>query len=130
MLFLDYPTNDEMNMIYSEYLRGILSSETLGKFNTLSSLLAECSLNIYNSIKASFTFDMYHHYIFTPRDISNWLIGLLRYECKTQDDLIKVWGYECIRIFKDKLVGKEAKQKFDQILMDEITKISNLNFIN
>ena len=125
MLFLDYPSYDEMNMIYTEYLKAILSSETLGKFNKLSSLLAECSLNIYNNIKASFTFDMYHHYIFTPRDISNWLIGLLRYECKTQDDLVKVWGYECIRIFKDRLVGKESKQKFDQILMNELSKITS-----
>jgi dynein heavy chain 2 len=113
-----------MNLIYTEYLKAILNSEKLGKFKNLSSLLAECSLNIYNNIKSSFTFDMYHHYIFTPRDLSNWLIGLLRYECKTPDELIKVWGYECIRTFKDKLVGKEAKQKFDQIVMDELGKIS------
>ena len=124
MLFLDYPSDEDMNLIYTEYLKGILSSENLGKLSKLSQLLANCSLSIYNNIKKTFTFDMYHHYIFTPRDISNWLIGLLRYECKSADELIKVWGYECIRIFKDKLVGKESKQKFDQILMDELTKIS------
>ena len=125
MLFLDYPSDEEMDLIYTEYLKAILSSESLGKLNNLASLLSSCSLNIYKKIKENFTFDMYHHYIFTPRDISNWLIGLLRYECKSPDELIKAWGYECIRIFKDKLVGKEAKNKFDQILMEELTKISS-----
>ena len=125
MLFLDYPSDEEMNLIYTEYLKAILSTENLGKLSKLSQLLANCSLSIYTKIKNSFTFDMYHHYLFTPRDVSNWLIGLLRYECKTPDDLIKAWGYECIRIFKDKLVGKEAKQKFDQFLMDELTKITS-----
>ena len=52
---------------------------------------------------------MYHHYIFTPRDVSNWLIGLLRYECKKKDDLIKIWAYECIRVFKDKLLTHVVK---------------------
>ena len=125
MLFLDYSSDEEMNLIYTDYLKAILSSKNLGKLGELSQLLANCSLSIYNKIKNSFTFDMHHHYKFRIRDVSNWLIGLLRYECKTPDDLIKAWGYEYIRRFKDKLVGKEAKHKFDQILMDELGKITS-----
>ena len=125
MLFLDYPSNDEMNIIYNDYLKSILSSESLGKLVNLSSILAQSSINIYNKVKKEFTFDMYHHYIFTPRDISNWLIGLLRYECKSNEELIKAWAYECLRTFRDKLVGKEAKNTFDQFLMEEITNISS-----
>ena len=124
ILFLDYPSDEEMNLIYNEYLNVILSKFENIKKNNIAQILANCSINIYNNIKKSFTFDMYRHYIFTPRDISNWLIGLLRYECKSEDELIKSWSYECIRIFKDKLVGKESNQKFDQILMNEITNIS------
>ena len=125
MLFLDFPNNDDMNIIYNQYLKSILSSETLGKKTDLSKVLSSCSISLYNNVKKSFTFDEYHHYIFTPRDVSNWLIGLLRYECKDNDEIIKVWAYEGMRIFRDKLVGKDAKKKFDQFLTNELTKISS-----
>ena len=124
MLFLDYPNNEDMNIIYNQYLKAILSSENLGKLTDLSKILSNCSISLYNNVKSTFTFDDYHHYIFTPRDISNWLIGLLRFECKDNNDVIKVWAYEGMRIFRDKLVGKDSKKKFDQFLVNELTKIS------
>ena len=123
ILFVDYPSPSDMNVIYTDYLKCILSSENLGKLRDISQLLAKCSISVYTNVKTKFTFDNHHHYIFTPRDVSNWLIGLLRYECKNYDELITVWCYEGMRIFRDKLVGNESKKLFDQMLSNELSNI-------
>ena len=68
----------------------------------------------------------YPHYIFTPRDVSNWLIGLLRYECKNDDELLCAWSYESMRIFRDKIVGNNSKKTYDNFLNSEITKLSSV----
>ena len=125
VLFVDYPSLEDMNIIYTDYLNSILSSENLAKATDISKILANASISLYSSVKQKFTFDSYHHYIFTPRDVSNWLIGLLRYECKDKEEIITAWCYEAMRTFKDKLVGNEAKGLFDKMLGMEITKISS-----
>ena len=33
---------------------------------------------VYDQMKARFTVDDYSHYIFTPRDLTKWVMGLLR----------------------------------------------------
>ena len=125
MLFLDYPNNEDLTKIYDEYLKKILDEESLGKKTDYSKSLAHSSINLYNNVKKTFTFDQYPHYIFTPRDVSNWLIGLLRYECKNDDELLCAWAYESMRIFRDKLVGSNSKKTFDNFLNSEIAKLSS-----
>ncbi len=44
------------------------------------------------------------------------IFSLLRYEIKEPQGLIEVLVYEASRIFKDRLVDKESKAKFDNIL--------------
>jgi dynein heavy chain 2 len=44
------------------------------------------------------------------------IFSLLRYEIKEPQGLIEVLVYEASRIFKDRLVDKESKAKFDSIL--------------
>ena len=49
------------------------------------------------------------HYQFTPRDLTRWVVGLLRYPLATGDDtplnLLHIWVYEANRLFRDRLVG-------------------------
>ena len=125
ILFVDYPSVEDMNIIYADYLNSILSSENLAQATDMSKVLANASISLYSAVKQKFTFDSYHHYIFTPRDVSNWLIGLLRYECKDKEEIITAWSYEAMRTFKDKLVGNDSKSTFDKMLAMELTKISS-----
>jgi dynein heavy chain 2, cytosolic len=137
ILYLDYPSIEDMILIYSTYLESILSSENfsqVGEKNlskSLGKLLAESSVSLYNNIKLNFLPDENRHYIFTPRDISTLCINLLRYEVKSQEEIIEAWVYESCRVFRDKLVSKEHRTKFDKFLLNEISsklKISKFDY--
>lgn len=68
--------------------------------------------------RAKFTVDDYSHYLFTPRDLTNWVLGLLRYDVGLEDtsanQLLEVCAYEARRLFRDRLVGKKGLDKFDR----------------
>ena len=72
-------------------------------------------------MRKQFTVDDFSHYIFTPRDLTSWVLGLLRYPT-AQDTgsspnlLLEVWAYEARRVFRDRLVGEKAVAEFDAIL--------------
>jgi dynein heavy chain 2 len=132
-LYIDYPHTDELSLICNAYLDSILDSETLGnrEFKPSVKQLSDSVITIYNSVKNSFKVDDNRHYIFTVRDISNWIISLLRYEVKSKEELIEVFGYEACRVFRDKLVSSADKTKFDRLLSAECSKFkTNLNVAN
>ena len=65
--------------------------------------------------------DDHSHYVFTPRDLTRWSLGLLRYDLadskhKTADHVLEVWAYEANRLFRDRLVGSVDIEAFDDIL--------------
>ncbi len=64
--------------------------------------------------------DDHSHYLFTPRDLTRWVLGLLRYPLSDQSDsqnqVLEAWSYEARRLFRDKLIGDSALDQFDAIL--------------
>ena len=71
---------------------------------------------------STFSQDEHSHYLFTPPDLTRWCLSLLRYDFSSMkndnssDNLLEVWTYEACRLFKDRLVGNDAQEKFDQLL--------------
>ena len=70
--------------------------------------------------------DDYSHYLFTPRDLTNWCLSLLRYDLNagakegSSDHVLEIWAYEARRLFRDRVVGSEGQSKFDSILMSTV----------
>ena len=64
--------------------------------------------------------DDHSHYLFTPRDLTRWVLGLLRYplsdQSNSQNQVLEAWSYEARRLFRDKLIGDSALDQFDAIL--------------
>ena len=72
--------------------------------------------------------DDYSHYVFTPRDLTSWVLGLMRYPLSSSSEggktsaaggsgpLLEMWAYEACRLFRDRLVGEKAHKQFDEIL--------------
>jgi dynein heavy chain 2 len=72
---------------------------------------------------------MYGHYLFTPRELTNWCLSLLRYNLNDLKDnnsvepLLEIWAYE-------------ARQQFDTIISNVLQddwrttiKLKGLTFI-
>ena len=73
-------------------------------------------------IRSTFTTDDQSHYLFTPRDLTQWVINLLRYKYSSEasssstEEVLEVWSYEAKRLFRDRLVGEKAQKTFDSLL--------------
>ena len=105
--------------------------------------------SLHSQVRKHFTADVHSHYVFTPRDLTQWVLGLLRYPLHHDSSstpgevlvlvalsdspmyslvhhwsdgvisavsLLEMWTYEARRIFRDRLVGDKACDKFENIL--------------
>lgn len=72
-------------------------------------------VHILVQVKSKFSVDDQRHYIFTPRDLTAWVQGLLRYDCESEN-FLDVVAHEAHRIFRDRLVDSESEAKMDSIL--------------
>lgn len=123
---ISYPTDEELKLIYSTYLRSIISSnmEKHPKWGSSSNTyqLASSMVTLYSQVLNKFSRDSHSHYLFTPRELTNWCLSLLRYNLaemkndSSTDSLLQVWAYEACRIFHDRLVDKDARKQFMAIL--------------
>lgn len=77
-------------------------------------------------MRSRFTVDDYSHYLFTPRDLTTWVLSFLRYDLtggskeNTSDHVLEIFAYEARRLFRDRIVGQEGENKFDNVLMNVV----------
>ena len=77
-------------------------------------------------LRARFTVDDHSHYLFTPRDLTQWALALLRYDLtagakdSTADTVLEIWAYEARRLFRDRIVGQDNRSKFDNMLQSVV----------
>ncbi|XP_073719558.1 cytoplasmic dynein 2 heavy chain 1 [Misgurnus anguillicaudatus] len=125
---IDYPDREQLQTIYSAYLRPVLQS-TLGNDPTWSSAgkihqLASSLVQIYEQVKAKFSVDDHSHYLFTPCLLTQWVLNLLRYDLSAGksavDSVLEVVAYEARRLFRDRLVTSKDQNVFDNILSSVI----------
>lgn len=81
-----------------------------------SKKLAQFLIDLYSNVRQKFSVDDHRHYLFTPRDLTGLVFNLLRYEINEAQGLIETLIYESSRIFRDRLVDKDSKMRFDKIL--------------
>ena len=117
--YMDYPSKDELVSVYTGCFESTLSNAKLmdSKMKSPKELrrLAGTLVDLYEQVKARFSVDDYRHYLFTPRDLTKLVTGLLRYDL-TSENLLDVFAYEAKRIFRDRLVDVESQARFDTTL--------------
>jgi dynein heavy chain 2 len=115
---MEYPSNEELVPVYGEFMKVILSQPHYagGQMAKSANKLAEFLIDLYSNVRAKFSVDDHRHYLFTPRDITQITFNLLRYQINDAANLIETFIYESSRIFKDRLVDKESKNRFHKIL--------------
>eukprot|EP00438_Fugacium_kawagutii_P026834 Skav224731 [mRNA] locus=scaffold699:573890:588190:- [translate_table: standard] len=110
--------------VYAHFLRAIMTAphwqNVADRAYAVCDKAAEAMVDVYTNMKARFTMDDHEHYLFNPRDLTQWILQLLRYEVVSIDSFIEAWAYEATRIFRDRLVGDEAKNHFDGILRNAL----------
>ncbi|KAK3801155.1 hypothetical protein RRG08_006872 [Elysia crispata] len=125
-----YPDRDQLQTIYAAYLKPILHRQ-LARHSVWGSsskvhALASSMVQFYEQLRARFTVDDHSHYLFTPRDLTQWALALLRYDLtagakdSTADTVLEIWAYEARRLFRDRIVGQDNRSKFDNMLQSVV----------
>ena len=116
---VDYPETAELVSVYDAFLGSVLSSVQLGDRRWLTPTdrerLANMVVEVYQKTREKFTVDDRRHYLFTPRDMTLWVKNLCRYDLAAEN-LLDAAANEANRIFRDRLVGADACNRFDQQL--------------
>uniref|UniRef100_A0A8D0H431 Cytoplasmic dynein 2 heavy chain 1 n=1 Tax=Sphenodon punctatus TaxID=8508 RepID=A0A8D0H431_SPHPU len=123
---IDYPERDQLQAIYSAYLEPVLHKNLKNHpvWGSLSKIhqLAGSMVQVYEQARAKFTVDDHSQYLFTPCILTQWVLGLFRYDltggssAHTLDNVLEIVAYEACRLFRDKIVGAKDFQVFDNIL--------------
>ena len=113
---VDYPSREELMHIYEQYLKTVLRLPALGNNGSMTSRISQTVVDLYISVKRDFSVDEHRHYLFTPRDCTQMIFSLMRYEAQSQPLVGEIVAYEACRTFKDRLVSREHCVRFDSIL--------------
>eukprot|EP00073_Rattus_norvegicus_P049160 XP_017451443.1 PREDICTED: cytoplasmic dynein 2 heavy chain 1-like isoform X1 [Rattus norvegicus] len=123
---VDYPEREQLQTIYGAYLEAVLhknlKNHSIWGSSSKIYLLAGSMVQVYEQVRAKFTVDDYSHYFFTPCILTQWVLGLFRYDLEggssnhPLDYVLEIVAYEARRLFRDKIVGVKELHLFDNIL--------------
>ncbi|XP_041438616.1 cytoplasmic dynein 2 heavy chain 1 isoform X2 [Xenopus laevis] len=124
---VDYPERDQLQTICSSYLEPVIHKNlknhpTWGSMSKIHHL-AGSMVQVYEQVRTKFSVDDYSHYLFTPCILTQWIIGLFRYDLtggsskQSQDCVLEIVAYEARRLFRDRIVTAKELNAFDNILM-------------
>ncbi|ROT63098.1 hypothetical protein C7M84_019029 [Penaeus vannamei] len=90
---IGYPERDQLVNVYAAYLRSVLNEvapdHKVWGSQTKVQQLATSMVNVYHNLRDAFSVDDYSHYLFTPRDLTRWVLGLLRYKIDAEDEALQ-----------------------------------------
>jgi len=93
---VEYPASEELLPVYSEFMKTILAQPSCGggQLAGSSKKLAQFVIELFGSLNQKFSVDEHRHYLFTPRDATQWIFNLMRYEVNEAQSLVEALAYE------------------------------------
>eukprot|EP00756_Hemistasia_phaeocysticola_P023549 Hpha_TRINITY_DN15900_c0_g17::TRINITY_DN15900_c0_g17_i1::g.73779::m.73779/K10414/DYNC2H, DNCH2; dynein heavy chain 2, cytosolic len=127
VLYIGYPDKDSLNLVYQEFVHTLLSSDKLAKNaggygGGKSADIARLMCTVYEQVKKKYTVDDASHYVFNPRDITSWVLGLTQYDLEN-NDLADVVFYEGLRIFADRLTLPDQRKRVESLLHEQLSSV-------
>ncbi|KAM8977653.1 cytoplasmic dynein 2 heavy chain 1 [Pelodytes ibericus] len=124
---VDYPEREQLQTICSSYLEPVihknLKNHPIWRSPSKIHQVAGSMVQVYEQVRARFSVDDYSHYLFTPCILTEWVLGLFRYDLsggsskESQDYILQIVAYEARRLFRDRFVTTKELNMFDNILM-------------
>ena len=118
--YITYPDHEALIHIYSAFMARVMEcTPTLqdGQWRDRQAQrrLTTTLVDVYEKVRAKLSVDEHRHYLFCPRDITQWLFGLLRYDL-ARENVLTVLLYEARRLVGDRLVDATATRTFETIV--------------
>lgn len=128
LVLVDYPEHNSLKQIFGTFNRAILKPFT--SLRPYAESLTDAMINLYEECRDEFTVEAQPHYIFSPRELTRWVRGIYEtirpVDILNLSDLVKIWAHEGLRLFRDRLISEDEKQKVDH----KLDSIANKYFQN
>ena len=118
--YMTYPDHEALVYIYSALLSRVVQHvpkllDESGRDTVAVRKLTATMVDVYEKVRAKLSVDDHRHYLFCPRDLTQWTFGLLRYDLH-REPLLTVVAHEARRLFGDRLVDSAGSRAFESIL--------------
>lgn len=124
VVMVDYPGKNSMAQIYENFNHASLKCAP--DLRGFGKPLTSAMLDVYFGSKEKLTRAIRSHYVYSPRELTRWCRGILETILQsTYDDLpglLRLWFHEGLRLFFDRLCGKEEKEWTKQLLLEAAAK--------
>ncbi|KAI8505359.1 Cytoplasmic dynein 1 heavy chain 1 [Branchiostoma belcheri] len=142
VVYVDYPAAPSLMQIYGTFNRAMLRliptlrtyaeplTMAMVEFFTMSqvtmatiefftmSQVTMATVEFFTMAQERFTQDTQPHYIYSPREMTRWVRGILEalrpLESLPVEGLVRIWAHEGLRLFQDRLVEEEERQWTDE----------------
>ncbi|XP_030854690.1 cytoplasmic dynein 1 heavy chain 1 [Strongylocentrotus purpuratus] len=116
VVYVDYPGPASLTQIYGTFNRALL--RLIPSLRTYAEPLTNAMVEFYTISQERFTQDMQPHYIYSPREMTRWVRGIVEalrpLESLSVEGLVRIWAHEALRLFQDRLVEDEERMWTDQ----------------
>ena len=118
VIYVDYPGETSLSQIYGTYNRALL--RLVQPLKGFAKPLTDAMVEFYTKSQSRFTQDMQPHYIYSPREMTRWVRGILEYiqplDGLSLNGLVRIWAHEALRLFRDRLVTEDERKWTDAML--------------
>lgn len=86
--------------------------------------MSTATINLYQAVSETFLpTPAKSHYVFNMRDISKVIQGIYvfdKYYCDSKVTMLRLWVHEALRVFHDRLVSLDDRQKLKRLVSDQL----------
>eukprot|EP00960_Hanusia_phi_P050219 760078-Hanusia_phi.AAC.2 len=113
-------SNDSMKSIFLSIMTGFLQ-DFPSEYAGIGEPVVEGTLDVYVEIqRALLPTPSKSHYTFNLRDLAKVIQGILMVDPANVvdvDQFLRLWGHECSRVFRDRLISDEDKSWYDEKIL-------------
>lgn len=128
VLYIEPYSRDSLKNIFVTIMDWLFLSKNNPPFpqavQSMKESLVSNTINVYNSVQETFKpTPAKSHYTYNLRDVSKVFQGIAKSSGKgiiKEDDMVKLWAHECLRVFQDRLINNEDRQQFQTLLSQTI----------
>jgi dynein heavy chain, axonemal len=125
LLSVPPPSEASIKTIFSTILQGFLGDFS-ADIQQLCIPLVCASLQVYNQVAQELLpTPTKSHYTFNMRDLAKVFQGtlmILPANCKEASTFLRLWAHESMRVFHDRLVGRDDKELFKNMLVTVVNQ--------
>ncbi|KAK9459211.1 dynein heavy chain, N-terminal region 1-domain-containing protein [Lipomyces oligophaga] len=128
LVMIDYPGKISLSQIYATFVAATL--KIVPTLRGYGDILTRAMIDLYLACQTRFTALERSHYVYSPRELTRWVRGvheaLAPLDTLTLEGLVRIWAYEALRLFGDRLVTAEEHDW----MYKEIVNVVQRYFLN